>query len=314
MPNGWRLVLTDRRSDAEVRGAVPSARKLLLNAQGGALPDTPARVKEICYFVPLQLALRLQNAGEFAAALDWFRLVYAYDLPAADRKVYALLEAETATSNVLADLPLDLNPHRIVARQPGLSVHPLHAALRRALLPRLRRFGVRARQRRVDRRARTLYATARELLRRPELPPPGASEANGTILPNPVLDALRQRVESRLTKLRQGRNIAGVRREAPVASGRRPAGGAGATVLKPTPYRFKVLLERSKQLVAIAQQIEAAYLAALEKRDAETYNLLKAQQRSRPRAAGEELQDRRIGEAAGRGVTWSPGRRRATRS
>ena len=37
-----------------------------------------------------------------------------------------------------------------------------------------------------------------------------------------------------------------------------------------------MLIERAKNLVGIAQQVEEAFLAALEKRDAEVYNLLKA--------------------------------------
>jgi hypothetical protein len=45
---------------------------------------------------------------------------------------------------------------------------------------------------------------------------------------------------------------------------------------RPTPYHYPVLIERAKNLVSIAQQVEQAFLAALEKRDAETYGLLKA--------------------------------------
>ena len=52
----------------------------------------------------------------------------------------------------------------------------------------------------------------------------------------------------------------------------------GTSGIKPTPYRFASLLERAKQLVAHGQQLEAALLAALEKRDAEAYTLLKARQ------------------------------------
>jgi hypothetical protein len=37
----------------------------------------------------------------------------------------------------------------------------------------------------------------------------------------------------------------------------------------PTPYRYAVLIDRAKHLVTLAQQMEAAYLSALEKRDNE---------------------------------------------
>jgi len=36
---------------------------------------------EAWYFVPLHIALELQKAGQFEAALDWFHVLYAYDLP-----------------------------------------------------------------------------------------------------------------------------------------------------------------------------------------------------------------------------------------
>jgi hypothetical protein len=49
---------------------------------------------------------------------------------------------------------------------------------------------------------------------------------------------------------------------------------------------------------ATSQQVESAYLAAFEKRDAETYNLLKANNDLDLTAAGEELQSRRVIEAA----------------
>jgi hypothetical protein len=39
------------------------------------------------------------------------------------------------------------------------------------------------------------------------------------------------------------------------------------TVTQPTPYRFKTLLERARQLAVQASQMEAGYLAALEKYD-----------------------------------------------
>src|SRR5262249_21711299 len=111
------------------------------------------------------------------------------------------------------------------------------------------------------------------------------------LLPNPVLESLRLHTETQLLKLSQGRNIAGMKRQLmPPAAG--PA-------LPPTPYRFSVLMERSKQLVNIAQQVEASYLAALEKRDVETYNLMKAGFDLDLAQAGEVLQGLRVTEAAG---------------
>jgi hypothetical protein len=305
--------ITDQLSDQDLRDRRALAQTML---QGGGV-NSPAYLKEIFYFVPLQIALQLQKSGEYVAALDWFQSVYAWNLPAADRKIYPLLDSEGMPT---APLPIDphwardLNPHQTVAPLPsGSPVRP-YPYTRYTLLSLVRCFldfadaeFARYSGESVA-HARSLYATARELLRRPELPAPGAFEL-GRILPNPLIDALRLRVEIQLAKIRQGRNIAGVQRELAVDAGPATAldmlsvGGSGQRAAPRTvapavtPYRFKVLIERSKQLVAIAQQIEAAYLAALEKRDAENYNLLKASNDLQLAAAGEELQRRRINEA-----------------
>src|SRR5262249_30121126 len=109
------------------------------------------------------------------------------------------------------------------------------------------------------------------------------------LLPNPVLESLRLHAEVQLLKLSQGRNIAGMMRQT--------VPSVSAPALSPTPYRFSVLIERSKQLVNIALQIEASYLAALEKRDMETYNLMKAGFDLELAEAGEVLQGLRVTEA-----------------
>jgi len=132
------------------------------------------------------------------------------------------------------------------------------------------------------------------------------------IPPNPLLKALRLRAELNLFKIRNCRNIAGMRRElepyaAPTdtTSGLPMIGAGGQLVLPgltrlpPTPYRYQALIERSKQLVQLAGQIETAMLYAFEKRDAEYYSLLKARQDVRLARAGIRLQDLRIKEAEG---------------
>jgi hypothetical protein len=128
-------------------------------------------------------------------------------------------------------------------------------------------------------RARALYSTALELLALPEIQPPSGGNAPNPFPPNPVLQALRLQPELNLFKLRSGRNIAGIERQAapespqPVTLGSLPVASDGGRLLRPTPYRYGVLIERAKNLVGIGQQVEQAFLAALEKRDAETYNL-----------------------------------------
>src|SRR5664279_3925474 len=105
------------------------------------------------------------------------------------------------------------------------------------------------------------------------------------------------------SKLRSGRNIAGIERQATVVTqpalslDRLPVGGDAQRVFRPTPYRYAVLVERAKNLVSIAQQVEQAFLAALEKRDAEVYNLLKAGHDLQLTGATVELHSLQVGEA-----------------
>lgn len=139
---------------------------------------------------------------------------------------------------------------------------------------------------------------------------PSAPAYGFCIVPNSVIEALRLRAELNLYKLRTCRNIAGVERQiepyaAPTdaESGLPQIGAGGQLVLpgtvtfQPTPYRYTVLIERAKQLVQLAAQIESALLSALEKRDAEYFNLVKARQDARLTRAGVRLQDLRIKEA-----------------
>jgi len=122
---------------------------------------------------------------------------------------------------------------------------------------------------------------------------------------NQVLAALRTHAELNLYKLRHCRNIAGQERQlepyaAPTAttSNLQMTGTSGTFALPPTPYRYSALIERAKQLVQLAAQAEAAMLSALEKHDAEAYNLLKARQDVSLTSAQVQLQALRVQEAA----------------
>lgn len=130
------------------------------------------------------------------------------------------------------------------------------------------------------------------------------------IPPNPVLSVLRLKAELNLYKIRTCRNIVGMERQldpytAPTdtMSGLPQIGVGGQLVLpgtvtlQPTPYRYQVLIERAKQLVQMAAQFEAAMLAALEKRDAEYYQVLKANQDMQLTRQGLRLQELRVREA-----------------
>ncbi len=128
--------------------------------------------------------------------------------------------------------------------------------------------------------------------------------------PNPILQALRLHAELNLYKIRSCRNIAGMERQldpysAPTdtISGLPTIGMGGQLVLpgtialQPTLYRYSTLIERAKQLVGLAQQVETAYLSALEKRDAEAYTQLKARQDLQVARAGVRLHDLQVKQA-----------------
>jgi hypothetical protein len=107
---------------------------------------------------------------------------------------------------------------------------------------------------------------------------------------NPSLGVLRTHAELGLRKLRTGRNIAGMQREveayaAPTdtISGMPVAVNGqislpGAPGVKPTLYRYAVLIARAKEIVQQAAQVEALFTGAVERRDEANYSLLKARQ------------------------------------
>lgn len=130
---------------------------------------------------------------------------------------------------------------------------------------------------------------------------------NFCIPANPVFRYLNMSAELNLFKIRNCMNIAGMRRELdpyaaptdlytglPQISSTGQLVIPGGTVIKPTIYRYEYLIERAKQVVNIAQQIEAAFLSALEKRDAEYYNLMKAKQDLATSKANVKLKDLQV--------------------
>jgi hypothetical protein len=315
--------LTDQVSQEELARRGEVIRGVYATFKLGAPPNphlSPSQVQELLYFVPLYLALQLQQAGEYVAALDWYQTIYAYNLlnrpntAFDERKVYYGLELERNDAPGILERS---DPHWLLK---GLDLHALavdrpNPYTRYTLLSLARcfmEFGddefTRDTFESVG-RARALYENARKLLRLPELQPPPVSEMSDSIPPNPVQELLRQRVELQLEKIRQGRNIAGLKRQldletAPDALGALPmvVGGRlvapGTTGLRPTPYRYRVLIERAKQLVQHAAQIEAGLLAAFEKADAESYNLLKARQDLRLAQGSVQVQHQRVREAS----------------
>jgi hypothetical protein len=124
---------------------------------------------------------------------------------------------------------------------------------------------------------------------------------------NPTYEAYRLQAELNLYKIRHCMNIAGMKRTldpyaAPTdATTGLPSIGAGGKlsvpgqlVIKPTQYRYPVLIQRAKELVQQAAQLESVYLSSLEKKDAETYTKLKAKQDLKLSKAGVKLNDYKV--------------------
>lgn len=127
---------------------------------------------------------------------------------------------------------------------------------------------------------------------------------------NPVYSALELKANLELFKIHNCRNIAGIERSLDIfaaptdsttgvpvigAGGNLILPGAGA--ITPSQYRFRVLVERAKQLVSQAQQLEGQFLATLEKEDAENYSQLRARQDLQIAKSTVKLQDMRVKQA-----------------
>lgn len=126
------------------------------------------------------------------------------------------------------------------------------------------------------------------------------------VAPNPDLSSLRTHAEVNLRKIRTCRNIAGAATRLDpyaqpelgqsVSDGRLPSPRLG--IVQPLPYRYAVLVERAKQLVQLAVQIEASLLGTLERRDAAAYDELRARQDLALAEAGLRLKDLQLAQAS----------------
>lgn len=230
---------------------------------------------EAWYFVPLQIALELQKAGQFELALDWLRLVYAYDLPITGandntRKIFYGLQLEPSTSSFAQyplwyNFPNYLGPHfTAMSRAFPYSTFAMMSMVQCLLDLADAQFA--ADDGTSADLAQLRYREALSLLNQVAL----TSDPNVITRSNSVPTAMQQRGLTNLTNLRSGRNFAGLIT---------PNGGAGAaSSIQPSAYRYSALMDRAKDLTALAQQVEGTYLAALAAAENETYTELKASQ------------------------------------
>lgn len=229
--------------------------------------------REITWVVPMLLAQRLQAAGEFQAALDWYWTVYPFDVSGpltAYPSIYQVINAETVSAPDLA-FPSGwttlLDPFSLITGRPApytrytlLRIIACHLDFADAEFARESDESVA--------HARALYVQALRLSSAAVLQPQTPTNPGEPPLPIPELASLRARATLQLTKLRKGLSLAGIPRR-PVVSGT-------LTITQPTAYRFKTLMERARQLVAQATQMEAGYLAALEKYDDRNFRVFDA--------------------------------------
>ncbi len=247
--------------------------------------------KEVFWVVPMLLAQRLQSAGDYQAALDWYWLVYPYDVDGQPVSIYDRLNLEKSFRPNLTFPPgwsTALDPFALVANRPTPYTRYTLLAIIRCHLD----FANAEFSRETDEsvaNARALYLAALRLLDLPALQPQLPLNPGEPALPVPEFDALRSLAQVQLAKLRQGRNVAGMPRT--------QLNAAATTVTQPTPYRFKVLLDRARQLTAQAAQMEAGYLAALEKYDDRNLRLVDALKAIDLNAAQVSLSASRVKEA-----------------
>lgn len=276
----WEL--TDERTDEEL---------VALQTTNATFNPVRQHHRELFWLVPVVLAQKLQESRQFQAALDWYRTVYAFHLPPENRRIYRGLQLEDAIISNYGRVPewlmRQLNPHVFAGQRRNCYTRSTIMSIVSCFLA----FGdAEFAQSSVETnaRARTLYETAADLLDLPEAQP-----ETGPKVPfpeNPVLAALREQSGAGSSKIHRGLNIAGA-----IIPGFQEKDGGQTTL--PSQYRYAILVERAKSLVGIAQQLEAAFLAALEQRDAQTYDAMQADQDLQVARATLTIQDIKVADA-----------------
>ena len=255
------------------------------------LQKVPHYLRELFWLVPMALALKLQEERHYLAALDWFQTVYAFNLPPAHRKIYYWLTVEESLDSNYEQAPTwlttELNPHIFAPTRKNAYTRFTVMSIVRCLLAYADlEFSRNLAESTV--RARTLYETAIDLLGLDDVRP-----ETGSTIPfpaNPVWESLRLHAQSNLAKIHNGMNIAGIRVNLPLASG-------PATVFLPSQYRYAVLVERAKHLVGIAQQVESAFLSAIEQGEAKAYTAFQADQHLEVARSSIALSDLKLADA-----------------
>ena len=244
--------------------------------------------REVFWLVPMAIAVKLQGSSQFQAALDWYQTAYAYNLRR--RRIWRGMTDEDEIVSTFDRAPdwllEELNPHIFAKQRWRCYTHASVLCVADCLLAYAdEEFSRNTAASNV--RAQTLYQTAAFMLLTHILPDP--SRERSPFPENPIRVALLEQAQSGLNKIRRGLNIA-----AAVS----PASKEGEQSVLPSPYRYAVLVQRARDVVGTAQQIETAYLSALEQRDARAYDALQAGNDLQVARAGVTLQDLRVTEAS----------------
>ena len=164
--------------------------------------------------VPMLLAQRLQSAGDFQAALDWYWILYPYDVSTIRSPSTTAINTETPFGPDLtfpSGLDATAGPVR-AGRTPARPVHPVHPAGDHPLPRRLRRRRVHPGDRRVDRHARSPVRHGPAAARPPRASTAAARQRRRARPGDPGTGLAASADQAQLAKLRQGRNIAGIPR------------------------------------------------------------------------------------------------------
>lgn len=266
----------------------------LTQAAVNAISTTGLAFDEKEYFAPLAIALAFQRAGLHFLALDVYRTVYDVSrpvvkdntTPANGRKRPNILRLEDDALVPAPDFDADdywtlklSDPHKVALATTG-NRRVFGNPYTRFTLMQIARCALAAADAEyaagtIDslNRARGGYLEVKAILALPELADHAPTTPGQVYIVNHALLALRDHVSSNLRKLRHGLSFLGT--PLPPDLTRGAVSGTLSSLVRPTPYRFKVLLERARQLVAIAQQFESQYLAAIEHNEGELEKALR---------------------------------------
>src|SRR5439155_25799144 len=84
---GGPFNLTPRDVGEDIQAQRTAIRAAYL-ANTGQPASITTYFNEAWYFMPVHIALQLQKADHYQQALDWFRIVYDYTAPLADRRTF----------------------------------------------------------------------------------------------------------------------------------------------------------------------------------------------------------------------------------